>query len=855
MLKHVYRIIILIGVFIASLYYFGKDIKEVVFDIDNTTIMEEATFPLVKLRTEGVIINQLHGYSSNLDANSIREALTPIGPEGAFELIIEEKEYEIKKLNFEVREFIGNKLIEKGSVSVFDEENDVKIAKIRLGNDLQNDKEYALKITLITSESRKMYYYNRIKKYDSSNLVQKIEFIMGFHEAIKDKENAKDYFPYLEPDGKKENTTLAKVNIHSSFDLITWGNLQPEFITEVIPTVVENYSDIASVVLEYIVRTDISGIPELYKVKEYYRIRYSPNRMYLLNYERSMEALFDTQLASVSKSQLKLGITSDTDIPYMASPDKKKFVFVRNRELWFYNLEDNQIVRVFSFRQEDTDYIRDLYDQHDIRILNIDAEGNVNFMVYGYMNRGQYEGRVAIVLYEYIRADQRIEEKVYIPVDEPFQKLKENLGDFAYVNSFDIFYFHIYNSIYAYNLITRQLTVLEDHVYNDDVLTFYQEGYIVWQEGSNPRNANNIKIMDIETGDIQMINSRPGYKIILLDMIDSNLIYGFVAEDDITTLIDGTIIVPMSRIEIATTQRETLKAYYKDGYYITGVEVRDNIIELHRTQKELINGHKIFVNAPNDFIMNQIVEKTPYLKVVSRVTEATLTEYYIELPSGFVMDKVPEMLTTVNTVISEDPTLRLPKDRNNIIADEVMASVKYYAFIMGELERAYEEAAEAITAADEGVGVVMSNQNHLVWERGVRANKSVLAGIENMSLSANQNTVESCIKILARYLGKNIDQETFDTKNISAYEILGRYINKTPIRLTGVNLDQVLYYVSKGRPVIAMTGHNDGVLLYGYDAYNIYMVDPKQGKTAKIGLQAGSELFEKAGNVFISYLD
>ena len=60
----------------------------------------------------------------------------------------------------------------------------------------------------------------------------------------------------------------------------------------------------------------------------------------------------------------------------------------------------------------------------------MDAEGNVNFMVYGYMNRGQYEGRVAIVLYKYIRADQRIEELVYIPVDEPYQRLKENMGNF-----------------------------------------------------------------------------------------------------------------------------------------------------------------------------------------------------------------------------------------------------------------------------------------------------------------------------------------------------------------------------------------------------------------------------------------
>ena len=435
LLKQVYRIIILVIIFIASLYYFGKDIKEVVFNIDNTTSMEETTFPFVTLRTEEKVINLLHGYSSNLDANSIREALLPVGSNQAYEVMINQQEYDIKKLNFELRDFTQNELIEKGSVSVFNEDGDIKIARINISSELMSDKEYAVKITLITSESRKMYYYHRIRKYNKTNLVEKLDFVMEFHEAIKDKIRAEEYIRYLEPDGKKDNTTMANINIHSSFDLITWGNLQPEFITEVIPTIVENHTDIASILLEYVVSADVSDIPELYKVKEYYRIRYSPDRIFLLNYERRMEAIFDINLASVSKSQLKLGITNDPTTEYLASPDKKKFAFVRSNELWFYNLDDNDITRVFSFRQEDTDYIRDIYDQHDIKILNMDAEGNVDFMVYGYMNRGQYEGRVALVMYEYNRSEGQIEEKVYIPLDEPYQTLKENIGAFAYVSS------------------------------------------------------------------------------------------------------------------------------------------------------------------------------------------------------------------------------------------------------------------------------------------------------------------------------------------------------------------------------------------------------------------------------------
>jgi uncharacterized protein YvpB len=124
-----------------------------------------------------------------------------------------------------------------------------------------------------------------------------------------------------------------------------------------------------------------------------------------------------------------------------------------------------------------------------------------------------------------------------------------------------------------------------------------------------------------------------------------------------------------------------------------------------------------------------------------------------------------------------------------------------------------------------------------------------------MDFSASSNSLESCIKLMAKYLGKNIDNKTLDLKDTSALEILNKDLKVEPIRLTGSTLDQVLYYINKGRPVIAMTGYNDAILIYGYDAYNIYMIDPKQGKSVKIGLQDSRDLFENAGNIFISYLD
>ena len=105
--------------------------------------------------------------------------------------------------------------------------------------------------------------------------------------------------------------------------------------------------------------------------------------------------------------------------------------FVRNGNLWYYDLHSEKLNQVFSFVQDSTDYIRDYYDQHNIRIINIDNDGNIDFVVYGYMNCGDYEGRVGIILYSYDVKKNQINERIYLPLETSYQQLKEDFGDFC----------------------------------------------------------------------------------------------------------------------------------------------------------------------------------------------------------------------------------------------------------------------------------------------------------------------------------------------------------------------------------------------------------------------------------------
>ena len=58
--------------------------------------------------------------------------------------------------------------------------------------------------------------------------------------------------------------------------------------------------------------------------------------------------------------------------------------------------------------------------------------------------------------------------------------------------------------------------------------------------------------------------------------------------------------------------------------------------------------------------------------------------------------------------------------------------------------------------------------------------------------------------------------------------LLNTLKDATVLDLTGCTVDEILYYVSNGYPVFAMTGSNDAVLVVGYDANNVVLFMTRQ---------------------------
>lgn len=847
-MKFGYKVLIILCVFIGALAFFSGTIKESFFSGDaRTTEMAEATLPTITIEVDGNEINRLHGYISNLDEKIMRESVTPLTSEREFTVLIDENESVVKKLKYEVFNVNGNEL-ESDTFTVLDVADGPKKVKIPLREMMKSGQEYAAKITLITNKSKRIYYYTRLKMYDDGHLYEKLDFVKSFHTILLSgtDEEKQSLTKYLESSRAEDNSSFASINIKSSYEMVTWGDLAPELLYEEVPTVTEFYDSMASVRLSSFVCVETDYGVEYYTVKEDFRITYTPSRVYLYTYNRSMEAVYDIENTSISKNEFKLGITADTDAETGICDSGRFIAFEYGRELMLYDSETNSMFRVFSFRQGNIDVARDYYDNHEVRLLRVYDSGNVDFVVCGYMNRGEYEGRVGIVLYRYVYEDNRIEEQLYIPISSSYQQLKTDMTGFSYLNAKQMFYFAIYDSIYAYNIVTGELGILAQNVPTHSMVYCEDEKYLAWQNKEDSNNADKITLFSLEDGEAGYIEAGPGESIRLYGRINNNIVYGYALRDDVCILYDGTRTLPSYRLVIANGSGEVLKTYEEPGLYISSVDFGENYLILSRVTKKA--GERItYEPADADTIMNRYVPIDRPVEIVKRITDRMLTEYYVSLPENVNIPSTPPLEIAKNTVLNYDTTTRVgePEDRTRL----------YYVYSFGEISYASASAALAVKAADTFTGTVIDSAGTIVWERGIKAGRSEIKGYAEIISDSSLGSVGAALKIMLLRKNSDADTSTFNSLETTVSDWLARNTKVSCVDLTGATLDEVLYYVYKGRPVAAIRSDGSGCVLVAYDANSVTVFDPKKGKTVKYPLKEAVSMFETSGNMFFSYIN
>ena len=289
---------------------------------------------------------------------------------------------------------------------------------------------------------------------------------------------------------------------------------------------------------------------------------------------------------------------------------------------------------------------------------------------------------------------------------------------------------------------------------------------------------------------------------------------------------------------------KVLKEYQEQGIYVKSATVEDNVVRLQRVKK-VGNGYK---QIKSDSIQNQEASQTMDMGITSRVTDLNLKEYYIYLKAGFTMAEKPGVSDVKTTMIGENKIVRLDGNETSIS--------RYYVYAEGVIIGAYASPAKAITEAENAMGVVVNEDNQIVYERAGKYTNNQIGNVETVSTGNGVNSKGACLAMLLKFNHVSADAKELSNSKKSAYSLLtsklGEQVNV--VNLKGCTLDEVLYFVSGNRPVIAMTGSDKMVLLTAYTENSVTFVNPDTGKAETKSISAAEAMFHAAGNSFISYI-
>ena len=824
---------ILLAVFIAAVIGFSYLTNRE--NSDMTADIQSATLPAISFKNGETDINQLMGYVEEMDIPSMRDTITPIS-NNKVRMNVHNYGAKVLSYTYEVYTLDGKSVLLEETKKELEDE-----ITLQFGEDEILTTERVLKVTLHLEEEKDVYFYTRVVDSKDMNAGLCIGFAYNFFESEMDKNASQDLKEYLETDSTEDNMNFHSVTIQSSLESISWGDLQPTVTSEVYCTIKEINTTYTSIQLEY--QVTCSGEEnelDLYNVKEFFRVRDGGSTMYLFDYARTMNQVFDGDKKVLSEKGIVLGI-APYDVKYMTDDDGTMVSFVQERALWSYNKEADELSMVFSFAGTGNDDRRDLYDQHEVSLISVEDSGSTTFAVSGYMNRGAHEGESGIAIYYFNSDKNAVEEQAFIPSVKSYSILQNDTERMVYYSSQNhLLYALINGTLYEINLEKDKREVLVRGMQEGQYVASNDGHIFAYQTEGTLDQADEVTVLNLASGKKYTVESKEDECIRPLGFVNDDFIYGTARTADIGTTVSGETVIPMYKLEISNAKKEILKSYELENTYILDVFVEGNFITLNR----VVRNQSVYTGINADYITNNEEGNQSNISLEAYTTERKKTQMRLTYEDG-IKDQRVKLL---------QPKQVLFKNTSSLELEEVNTDGKYYVYARGELKAVYRKAAYAVHKAVELSGVAVSSNQEYLWEKRGRETAYMNEEVGVFSLAEGESTLIACLNKIIQYEGGEIDVAKEFESGKSPMEILDEYIGGEGLDLTGCAVDDVLYTVGRGRPVIAVTGENQAILLIGYDNSTVTYLDPSNGSQRTVTTNELEEMVKPSGHAFIGYL-
>lgn len=776
-----------------------------------TADMGAATYPQISFAYDGYALNSVPGYAKEMEIPVIRDTLTPVNNQ-RLDMDIKSYENAIESLDYYVYTLDGKDELLKDTIKKPGNSVTLELKGTNL-----LEEERVLKVVINLEEGKSIFYYTRIADAKEKNVLECLDYINNFHKNALKKAEGTGVGKALEPNEEGDNTTFRHVTIHSDYNHVTWGELEPLVEGGERWSITELNKSSMSAVLEYNVRCKgEENEDDVYKVREFFRVRHIPNtpNTYLLDYDRTMDQIFDPVRKVLNEKGVVLGI-ADYQVPYLVNKDGTIVSFVQADELWSYNKNTDEISLVFSFASAENTDTRNQISRHKIRLLDVDANGNVTFAVYGYMNRGAHEGEVGVAVYYYNVEKSSVNEKVFISTNESYGVTVQELGKLVYYNiKNDMLYVVADGTFYKIDVKKEKEEILIENLEEEQFVVSDDGHMIAYQMQEEKHEATQIRVLNLLSGKERMVECEDGETIHPLGFMGNDFVYGVARTKDVGQSVSGEMVVPMYKVEIQNSKSRIVKTYKANNIYVLNAEFSNNMITLKRVTKK----DGMYTNIVEDYITNNEERAESNIYLESYATELKQTQMRLRYNDG-ITDKEPKILKPKQVLMDKPVTISLDNNEEKH---------RYFVYGYGELQGIYDRAGDAVIEAKEYNGVVVSEEQDYVWVKGNRDLQ--------YSIQGKDDQIAEILSLLEN--------------GTSPIEIMDNISGGRSLDLTGCPVEDILYVINQDKPVIAMLDAKTAVVLVGYGEKNVTYID-SSNQEHSVSFEEMEKMTKKSGHTYI----
>lgn len=808
---------------------------------------------LIKLyaKNSGMKINEMDAYVQEMNAAYLRLSITPVSENKTVTLLMSEPVNNVETISYVLMDENNSQEIESGECPKIQRVEGERQTEICFQSDLQPGREYCLNLTVQDDDRQTYYYYTRVVYGNNLQAYDKLQFVSDFHTAIFEKTASTRIAEYLAFSSDASSNDFRKVSIASDSDIVTWGDLNPEVVSEVDMTILNLDSQTGEIQIVYEIEArDDSGNDYNYMVRELYEVSSTGSTVSLLDYSRTMEEKLDEQSFVFNNNRMRLGIVDESkmDIQVYGKEESEEeetqsgetvsesqaqveteyntyISFVADGGLWVYNTRDNILTQAFGFERKSQVSHRDSsYMNHGVKVLRTEENGDLYFAVYGYMYNGDNEGQFGISVNYYNRVDGTYSELLFIPYDKNFTMLNRGIQKMAFVDADDMLYICLEDTIYRFDIYMKTSEIILEQAESEDCVISGDGRGVVICHRDTAGTVSEIEWRNLETGESREIY-RQTQDLVLIGMLGENMVYGV-----------GTISGEEQRLDalyIVDEELNVLKEYTVSGGYITGASIDENLLEISRrgnNQEEMPVDYILYNESDTQNISTIDVRDDARQRETWLVTE----EYGYDMPVVLSARGIESYRNTHMEfqAQSEDYTGYFVYNNENLM--------KYPTF-----KEAYSEALENGGKVLDSLGRIISRPSVLAEEKDLNGYNITLAETDVM---AQQRAVLEWIFKYEKISGEPV---------LDSDDMLENLQTNLPdfhvVDMTGIALDDALTMISDGYPLIVVNSEGTWCVVEGYVNGYIVVADPKDGTVSGYERDSAVNGIASSGNVIYSY--